>query len=102
MPLDGKDLFTPPEGTLGLILIPMLDLFEGLGLLIAGLGELILGMDFGAWYLCVERGEGRLGLDTMGGLRGIVLTGLLLGMLNCLLLCIFGMLGLWLRITGER
>jgi hypothetical protein len=46
--LDGKDLFTLPEGVLGLIRIPMLDLFEGLGLLIVGLGELIVGMDFGA------------------------------------------------------
>jgi hypothetical protein len=48
MPFEGKDLFTLPEGTLGLILIPMLDLFEGLGLLIAGLGELIFGIDFEA------------------------------------------------------
>jgi hypothetical protein len=100
--LDGNDLFTLPEDTLGLILIPMLDFLDGIGLLITGLGELILGIDFGTWYLCVARGEGRLGLDTVGDLLGTVLTGLLLGLLNCLLLCIFGMLGLWLRITGER
>ncbi|MHC4293850.1 MAG: hypothetical protein ACYSTX_06095 [Planctomycetota bacterium] len=102
MPFEGKDLFTLPEGTLGLILIPMLDLFEGLGLLIAGLGELIFGIDFEAWYLGVILEEDGFGLETAGDLLGIVLIGLLLGLLNCLLLCIFGMLGLRLRIADER
>ncbi|MHC5073486.1 MAG: hypothetical protein ACYTFE_01520 [Planctomycetota bacterium] len=56
------------DGALGLILIPMLDLFVGLSLLIAGLGELIFGIDFGALYLGVILEADGFGLWTIGGL----------------------------------